>query len=119
MSKIIRPELEPKLVMDFNSETGRTNIPVYQRVNISVDDYIVIEFGAAPSQYFEIRITFRSIVEGQFIQIMSAAMPGGIYEFTIRERLENGSQQAIRSEMAIIECPVDTKFRVTVSKVKS
>ncbi|MGZ5486419.1 MAG: hypothetical protein ACXWFB_10995 [Nitrososphaeraceae archaeon] len=109
--------MQKKLIIYFNGEASSTSIPVYPLVDISTEDYIKFEFGDAfANSYFDIRVTFKSIVEGEYIQVIMPAMANSIYEFYIKDRLaDETSKKHIKSEVAYIECaPVKAKFRITV-----
>jgi hypothetical protein len=95
---------------------GKTAIPTYRAVDISVKDYLKIEFGSADANYFNVRITFNSSEKGKYIQVRTTAFPNTVSDFCINQRLEDdSSQQAIRSAMGFIECElVNTSFKITV-----
>jgi hypothetical protein len=109
--------MKEKLIINFDGNAGKTSIPVYPFVDITTEDYIKFEFGSAnTNSFFDVRVTFNSIVKNEYIQVRTAALPNSIYEFYIKERLEDeSSQKAIKSEIALIECaPVNAKFRIIV-----
>lgn len=109
--------MRKKLIIYFNGEARSTSIPVYPLVDISTEDYIKFEFGDAyANNYFDVKVTFKSIVEGQYIQVILPAIANSIHEFYIKDRLANEtSKKDIKSEVAYIECaPVKAKFRITV-----
>ncbi|MDF2449504.1 MAG: hypothetical protein K0R26_2008 [Bacteroidota bacterium] len=109
--------MQKKLIIYFNDETESTISPVYPLIDVSTEDYIKFEFGDAyANSYFDVRVTFKSIVEGEYIQVILPAMANSVYEFYIKDRLaDESSQNHIKSEVAYIECaPVKAKFRITV-----
>lgn len=109
--------MRKKLIIYFNGEARSTSIPGYPSVDISTEDYIKFEFGDAyANSYFDVRVTFKSIVEGEYIHVILPAIANSKFEFYIKDRLvDETSQKHIKSEVAYIECaPVKAKFRITV-----
>jgi hypothetical protein len=108
--------MKEKLIIDFNGKAGKTAIPVYPITDISIDDYIKFEFDDAETAgFFDVRVTFNSVIKGQYIVVRTAAMHNSVYEFFIKQRVEENSEHAIKSEICYIECsPVNASFRITI-----
>lgn len=109
--------MKEKLIINFDGSVGSRSIPTYPLVNISIEDYIRLEFGTADTAgFFETRVTFNSIVKKQSIRLKLNAMANTVYDFNIKQRLDEGeNEDSIMSEIGLLECePVNAKFRLII-----